>query len=1049
MSVPRRKLTVLCLVAVMAGGLINVSGTVAADPPAGPFAVPPLLADGPITLPNGRILKAMPPGLQRPSVQAEMLAAHADDPVNFTPGSRPQPRAGAVTASIASGGGSRVAPLGLAQPSAAPSTLAATAALPNGMRREVFGFLPYWMLSASDLQWMQYQLVTTIAYFGVAARSDGTLAATSGGVTTPGWAGWNSSAMTQVTNAAHARGVRVVLTVTMMAWDGGTAQAALLGDAAARARLVTAIAAAIAGRAGDGVNLDFEPVNTAQRDQFTSFVQQLKAGLIAAGAGSYLTVDTMAGAATWSTGYDVAALTASGAADALFVMGYDYSWSGSSRAGGVAPMDSPYMLDVNESVDDYLLLAPGSRILWGVPYYGRSWQTTTGNLNATTVSGASGASKAYYYTGARDKAAQYGRLWDSVGGVPWFKYWDATAATWVEGYYDDATSLGVKYDMVNQRGLAGTGMWTLLMDQGDAALWNLIAGKFVNDTTPPSGGVTLMNPSTDASAVLVGWSATDVGSGVRSYSVQVHDRSASTWVSWLTGTTATQAYFVGVAGHSYEFRVSATDFKGNVQPWLPANPDPGSTLTVGGFAKVAVDTLNVRSGAGTGFAALDTLAAASVVAVTGGPIDASGYRWYQVQFDFSEWPSSQYPRLGWVAAASGSTAYLVPMFAPVITTLAPTIGGYQAAPRLISPDGDGLNDTAAVSFTLPSPASQARLDVFAASGDVVAGRDLGPLPAGAGQAIWDGRLASGAWAGNGMYLLRVTVVDPNGTHMAPTAGVDPAILSAWGVAADHVPPTAAASVAGNDWSTTVKPSVTFSEPVTGVGNATFSVVDTATGQPVVGTVTYLDTARTATLAPLMALLPGHAYQASLGDAISDLAGNRLVATRWTFSTTALVTSYIPARSVTFLAGTYTGRKFDSAGNILASKTYTLTRSSSAPAAQRNAALPKQVGAWFYVTAGVWAGYWVRESPSVYLPGMAMRENYAPLRTASFAIGTYTGYRFDTTWRSVVGVKTYTLGRSSSASPSASAVINGRGYLLISNGVWAGYWVPTSSAITLR
>jgi spore germination protein YaaH len=330
---------------------------------------------------------------------------------------------------------------------------------------------------------MQYQLVSTIAYFGVAAYSDGTLATTS-----TGWSGWNSSAMTDVINAAHSKGVRVVLTVTMMAWDGGAAQAALLGNATARAQLVNAIVTTVRNRAADGVNLDFEPVSTTLRDQYTSFVRQLKAGLVAAGVGSYLTVCTMGGAAVWASGYDLAGLTAAGAAEAVFVMGYDFSWSGSSRAGGVAPMESPYVLDVQDSIDSYLSIIPGSKIIFGVPYYGRTWLTTSDALNATTVAGASGSSKAYYYTGARNLAATYGRRWDDVGKVPWFAYYDSAKASWVEGYYDDAVSLAAKYDMINARGLAGTGMWTLLMDQGDSALWDLISTKFVQTTTysPPA-----------------------------------------------------------------------------------------------------------------------------------------------------------------------------------------------------------------------------------------------------------------------------------------------------------------------------------------------------------------------------------------------------------------------------------------------------------------------------------------------------------------------------------------------------------------------------------
>ena len=46
-------------------------------------------------------------------------------------------------------------------------------------------------------------------------------------------------------------------------------------------------------------------------------------------------------------------------------------------------MDSPYILDVRESVDDYLSVIPGSKIIWGVPYDGRT--TTSNALNATTV----------------------------------------------------------------------------------------------------------------------------------------------------------------------------------------------------------------------------------------------------------------------------------------------------------------------------------------------------------------------------------------------------------------------------------------------------------------------------------------------------------------------------------------------------------------------------------------------------------------------------------------------------------------------------------------
>ncbi|HYM53056.1 MAG TPA: cell wall-binding repeat-containing protein, partial [Candidatus Dormibacteraeota bacterium] len=206
--------------------------------------------------------------------------------------------------------------------------------------------------------------------------------------------------------------------------------------------------------------------------------------------GSYLTVDTMAGAATWATGYDLAGLTASGAADAVMVMAYDFSWSGSARAGGVAPLDSPYIFDARQAVADHLSVVDGSKVIWGIPYYGRTWPTQTDALNSLTCRATTppicpnskitspGASGAYYYTGALTHAAAYGRRWDAAGGVPWYRWYDSTNTTWRQGYYDDPQSLTLKYNLVIDNGLAGIGIWTLGMDAGRQDLWHVIDDRF-------------------------------------------------------------------------------------------------------------------------------------------------------------------------------------------------------------------------------------------------------------------------------------------------------------------------------------------------------------------------------------------------------------------------------------------------------------------------------------------------------------------------------------------------------------------------------------------
>ena len=400
------------------------------------------------------------------TAHSEMLTEHDADVIDLPPGDMPHPMA------------TPAADAGMVQ------LAGGIASLPNGLTREVYGYLPYWALDPSLRQYLRYDLVSTIAYFSVAAQADGTLLRSG-----TGWSGWASADMTDVINQAHAHGVGVHLTVTMMAWGGDySAMTALLTSAPNRAALAAEIASAVAARNADGVNLDFEPVPNSLESQYTTFVRQVKAALVASGAGSYLTVAATGGAAAWDEGYDLAGLSADGAADAIMVMGYDFSWSGSARAGGVAPIYSPYIFDVRDAMSAYLARVPANKIVWGVPYYGRAWTTQTASMNSLTCRSGSvcptvndvaiGRTWAPRYVDAIVASATYGRLWDPNGQVPWYTYHSSTYNSHVQGYYDDATSLGAKYDMVAANGMRGVGIWHLLMDVDRPELWDELAAQF-------------------------------------------------------------------------------------------------------------------------------------------------------------------------------------------------------------------------------------------------------------------------------------------------------------------------------------------------------------------------------------------------------------------------------------------------------------------------------------------------------------------------------------------------------------------------------------------
>lgn len=476
----------------------------------------------------------------RPSIQYEQAMAHADDTVAFAAGGRVSvpytPRAtdrwaidggralplpagrltgkairDARTTTVTSSASGRESllpstrPSGpidtpFVDPSAAVSTHLAAVVDPGGLRREVFGFLPYWEIADPSTR-LDWEKLSTIAYFGVGAAANGDLQRTNAdGSTTVGWSGWTSSNLTSVIDQAHASGARVVLTVQSFAWTSSqlAVQKSLLGDAAARDNLARQIAAAVRERGADGVNLDFEPIAATYADEFTALVQGIRAQFDAVAPGYQLTFDTMG----WIGNYPIEDATAPGGADAVVVMGYDYRTASSGNAGSVSPIGGP-AYDLNDTLAAYVGRISPSKIILGVPYYGRAWSTSSPALNATTVSAAKyGASVAVLYGDALDFSAQYGRLYDPVEGVAWTTYPKQNCTTTYgcvtatrELYYDDAQTLAAKYDLVNNYGIRGVGIWALGYDGSRPELYQVLKDKFITDTIPPAiSGSTVSSP---------------------------------------------------------------------------------------------------------------------------------------------------------------------------------------------------------------------------------------------------------------------------------------------------------------------------------------------------------------------------------------------------------------------------------------------------------------------------------------------------------------------------------------------------------------------------
>jgi hypothetical protein len=125
------------------------------------------------------------------------------------------------------------------------------------------------------------------------------------------------------------------------------------------------------------------------------------------------------------------------------------------------------------------------------------------------------------------------------------------------------------------------------------------------------------------------------------------------------------------------------------------------------------------------------------------------------------WDAFDYPdgRYRIVITARGARGRQVTASTEV--TVARTLSGFSVAPTALSPNGDGRNDTAAVSFALATPAI-ARLQVLKGTKEIVRPL-LGPLAAGPQTLSWKGGVRDGD------YSVALTVTDVTGpvTQIVP------------------------------------------------------------------------------------------------------------------------------------------------------------------------------------------------------------------------------------------------------------------------------------------
>jgi spore germination protein YaaH len=322
------------------------------------------------------------------------------------------------------------------------------------LRKRVVGFHPHW--AGASYHNYKFDLLTTVFYFSFDVDT-----------ATGKAADMHSWRTTNLLNAAHLGGVRVALAATNF---GGKCNSAILRSPERRQTLIKELVSAVAMRDADGVHVDFESVCGADRDNLVLFMTDLSAAFHKAFVETEVSMAIPA--VDWSHAYDVVELAK--VCEYLILMGYDFHYRRSDRAGAVAPLAGGE-LNITRAVCTYLDQSlPSGQLVLGVPYYGYSWPTDGCTRCCRTTGPAD--SKPVKYSSHKSMTLEQESFWDNNTSSPWYIY--RLEDQWHQAWFDDSTSLSMKYRLVDSLSLGGVSIWALSYDYPESELWKCLRTAF-------------------------------------------------------------------------------------------------------------------------------------------------------------------------------------------------------------------------------------------------------------------------------------------------------------------------------------------------------------------------------------------------------------------------------------------------------------------------------------------------------------------------------------------------------------------------------------------
>lgn len=334
-------------------------------------------------------------------------------------------------------------------------------------KREVFGFLPYWMIK--DLNRINLTGLTTVSFFGLEMDGGGNIiTAYDDGEMDQGWEMWNGTGINDAVKLLRTKKIKTH--ITLKAFNAQNIEKLVTSDEA-QERFIANAVHMVNSKNLDGITIDFEYVGNPPEgisDNFTRFIANLNTELKRQVPNASLSVATYVNAASYPGFFDIQAL--SDHVDDFVIMGYDFHTPKGSP-GPIAPMEGT--ISLKGFMQSYLAKVPPSKLILALAHYGYDWPVDANNNSQ-------GYAGMLSYAQIAAESNQVTLYWDEVAQTPFYHYNDPGTAQNRVVHFENTRSLGIKYDYINEKNLKGVGIWALGYDGINNDLRSVLLEKFAN-----------------------------------------------------------------------------------------------------------------------------------------------------------------------------------------------------------------------------------------------------------------------------------------------------------------------------------------------------------------------------------------------------------------------------------------------------------------------------------------------------------------------------------------------------------------------------------------